>query len=134
VPAAAIGPRGLAGDRQATRRHHGRAWQAVCLWSAERIDALRDEGHHVFPGATGENLTVAGLDWSTVRPGVQLRAGGALLAVTAYAIPCRQNTRWFARGDRNRMHHERHPGWSRVYATVLEDGTVRPGDAVVVEP
>ncbi|HEX9991422.1 MAG TPA: MOSC domain-containing protein [Acidimicrobiales bacterium] len=134
VPSARIGRRGLAGDRQATRRLHGTTWQAVCLWSLERIDALRAEGHEVFPGATGENLTVAGLDWSTVRPGVQLRAGGALLAVTAYATPCHQNARWFLRGDPMRMRHERHPGWSRVYATVLEDGEVRTGDPVVVEP
>jgi MOSC domain-containing protein YiiM len=134
VPAAHVGRRGLTGDRQATRRHHGRVWQAVCLWSLERIDALRAEGHDVFPGATGENLTVAGLDWSAVRPGAQLRAGGALLAVTAYATPCHQNARWFAGGDPTRMHHDLHPGWSRVYATVVEDGDVHPGDPVVLEP
>lgn len=134
VPGARIARRGLAGDRQATRRIHGTSWQAVCLWSLERIDALRAEGHEVFPGATGENLTVAGVDWSTIRPGVQLRAGDALLVVTAYATPCQQNARWFLRRDPMRMRHDRHPGWSRVYAAVLEEGDVRTGDPVVVEP
>lgn len=129
-----IGRRGVAGDRQAARRHHGRAWQALCLWSLERIEALRAEGHSVVPGAAGENVTVAGVDWSAIRPGTRLALAEALVEVTAYATPCQKNARWFADGDPNRMLHDRHPGWSRVYASVLVDGTVRAGDTVVVEP
>ena len=34
VLAADVGRRGLLGDRQANRKHHGRPFQALCLWSA----------------------------------------------------------------------------------------------------
>jgi MOSC domain-containing protein YiiM len=127
---------GLAGDRQAAPRHHGRPWQAVCLWSQEVIDGLAAEGHPIAAGNAGENLTVAGLDWATLRPGHLLAVGdgrkGALLEVTAYAIPCSKNARWFSDGDSARMSHEVRPGRSRLYAAVLRGGPVAEGDAVEV--
>jgi MOSC domain-containing protein YiiM len=131
---AVIGLRGLDGDRQAERRHHGRPWQALCLWSAEVIEDLRAEGHSVHPGAAGENITVTGIDWSTARPGVRMRIGTALVEVSAFAEPCSKNAQWFVGGNFRRMGHDLHPGWSRAYAWVLEPGQVAPGDAVVVEP
>ena len=138
VASAAVGWRGLDGDRQATRRHHGRLWQAVCLWSAEVIDRLAGEGRPIFPGAAGENVTVAGVDWAALRPGTRLRLGGAeagaVVEVTLPALPCTKNARWFAGGDFNRMHHERHPGDSRQYALVVTPGSVAVGDEVAVEP
>ena len=33
---------GPVGDRQRTRQHHGRPFQAVCLWSTEVIEALHE--------------------------------------------------------------------------------------------
>ena len=131
---AAVTARGVSGDRQATRRHHGRPWQAVCLWSAEVVDALAAEGHPIGYGCTGENLTLRGLPWAQVRPGVRLEVGSALVEVTAYAIPCQKNARWFADGRFRRMAHEVSPGTSRVYAKVLVDGVVAPGEPAVLEP
>lgn len=129
LPRALVTVRGLDGDRQATRKHHGRPWQAICLWSAEVIDALAAEGHPIGYGSAGENLTLAGLDWSTLRPGIRLRAGEVLLETTALAIPCRQNARWFSDGRFGRLKDA-----PRRYARVLEEGVVAPGDVVVVEP
>jgi hypothetical protein len=129
-----VGYRGLLGDRQAARKHHGRPFQALCLWSADVIGALQSEGHPVAPGLAGENLTISGLDWSTLRPGVRVLAGEVLAEISAYATPCKKNAAWFAGGDFNRMQQERHPGWSRLYAWVLEPGRIRTGDAVLVEP
>jgi MOSC domain-containing protein YiiM len=134
IDEADVGPRGLVGDRQAARQHHGRPLQALCLWETEVIDALRAEGHPIGPGLAGENLTLTGLDWATVRPGVQLRIGTVLAEISAYATPCKKNAGWFADGDFTRMDHDRHPGWSRTYAWVRQPGVVRTGDAVVVEP
>ncbi len=54
--------------------------------------------------------------------------------VSSYSIPCQKNAQWFADGVFDRIHHERHPGWSRLYATVLRPGRIEVGDAVVVEP
>jgi MOSC domain-containing protein YiiM len=130
----AVGRRGLAGDRQRNRRHHGRPSQALCLWSLEVIEGLAAEGHPIGPGCAGENVTVAGFDWRTARPGVRLQVGTALVEVSGYAEPCANNARWFADRNVDRILHERHPGSSRVYAAVLVDGVVAAGDAVVVEP
>ena len=134
VAAATVGWRGVEGDRQADRRFHGRVWQALCLWSAEVVAALRAEGHPIAPGNAGENLTLSGLDWAALRSGTRLRVGGVLAELSLPATPCAKNARWFAGRDFMRMSHDRHPGWSRWYATVLAPGTVAVGDAVVVEP
>jgi MOSC domain-containing protein YiiM len=134
VEGAAVGRRGLSGDRQGNRHHHGRASQAVCLWSAEVIAALAAEGHPIGAGKAGENVTVSGLHWSALRPGVRLTVGTALLEVTGYADPCRHNAQWFLGGDFGLIDHDRSPGTSRVYAAVLGAGEVGVGDAVIVEP
>ena len=125
--------KGMAGDRQATRLHHGRPWQALCIWSAEVIDDFRSAGHPLRPGCAGENITISGLSWGDVRAGVRLQVGDMLCEVSAYALPCTTNKPFFINGDFNLMHHERGPV-SRVYATVLEPGRISVGDAAILEP
>ncbi len=135
VDAAEVGFRGLVGDHQNDRVHHGRPFQAVCLYGLDVIEALQAEGHPIQTGSVGENVTVAGLDWATLRPGARVAIGDdLLLELSSYAIPCAKNAPWFTGGDFRRMAQDRHPGWSRLYGTVLRPGTVRTGDAVVVEP
>ena len=124
---------GAAGDRQATRRHHGRPWQALCLWSSEVIADLVGQGHPVGPGSAGENITIAGIDWGLVHPGVRLRMGDVLCQISAYAVPCFQTAECFSDREFNRIHHSQGQ-LSRIYATVLEPGTVGVGDTVVLEP
>jgi hypothetical protein len=126
--------KGVDGDSQADRANHGRPWQAVCLWSAESIEALQREGHPIGFGSAGENVTVRGLDWSTVTPGMRLRIGTVLMQVTSYAIPCAKNARWFSDGYFRRLAHDVRPGHSRVYAAVLTEGVLSDTDTVVVEP
>ena len=46
------------------------------------------------------------------------------------APPCTHNNRWFSDGSSQRISHERHPGWSRWYASVLRPGHVATGDPV----
>ncbi len=132
VDEARISAAGLAGDRQRDLRYHGGPDRAVSLFSLDRIEALRREGHPIAPGSTGENLTLTGLDWDAVRPGAELRVGPVRLAVTAFAAPCENVAPSFAGGDLTRISQKLHPGWSRVYARVLEGGLVRPGDPVVL--
>ena len=125
--------RGVVGDRQATRVHHGRPWQALCIWSTEVIDALHAEGHPIAPGLAGENITLSGLPWADVRAGVRLRIGAVLCEISAYALPCYQNKPWFRDGEFEVMHHDR-GDVSRVYATVLEPGTITVGQPAILEP
>lgn len=127
-----IGARGLEGDRQKTRRHHGRPWQAVCLYSADVIEEFAAEGHPIGAGDTGENVTLRGVDWTLLRAGLVVRAGDVRLRLTAPAVPCNKNSRWFTDGDHMRMSHERHPGYSRWYASVLTAGALRAGDVISI--
>ncbi len=138
-----IGWSGAAGDAQHDRQNHGRPFQALCLYSAEVIEALQAEGHPIGFGSTGENLTVRGLDWASLRPGTLVRISdgsgaadpGAVLAeLSSYATPCAKNGSFFHGRDHRRMDQDAHPGWSRLYATVLRPGRVRAGDTIEVEP
>lgn len=134
VDSALIDASGVGGDAQSDRRHHGRPVQAVCLWSADRIAALQQEGHPIAAGNAGENLTIAGVDWAALRPGTRIDVGVVPMLISAHAIPCAKNAQWFSDRDFTRMLHERHPGWSRLYAIPLGSGTVATGDVVTVEP
>jgi MOSC domain-containing protein YiiM len=126
---------GMTGDHQNDRVHHGRGFQALSLYSKDVIDALNAEGHPIYPGAAGENITVEGIDWARLRPGTVLSIGDDVkIELSSYATPCAKNAPWFADRDFRRMLHDTHPGWSRIYATVLEPGRIRAGDKVVVEP
>ena len=127
VDVAEISWGGVAGDVQTARAHHGRPWQALCIWSTDAIDTLRAEGHPIAPGFAGENITVSGISAGAFRPGAQFRIGAVRGFLTAYSIPCSQNNDWFVDRDFKRMSHER-GNESRLYAMVTATGTVRPGD------
>jgi MOSC domain-containing protein YiiM len=131
IPEVAISQAGLAEDGH--RYHgHGGPDKAVCLYAIERIDALQQEGHPIDIGTTGENLTVAGLDWESIVPGVRLAVGAVELECTDWAHPCKTIVGSFHDGRSGRISPKTHPGWSRIYARVTVEGTVRVGDPVRV--
>ena len=131
VERATVDHLGLVGDGHDDKVHHGGPDRAVCLYSLDIIERLRAEGHPIFPGSVGENLTVSGLDWEQLRPGSRLRVGdGVLLEVTSYTSPCLTISGSFHDGRFSRISQKTHPGESRVYARVLRRGDVRPGDEV----
>lgn len=135
VDRATIDRMGLVGDAQNDTKHHGGPDRALCLYSLEVIERLRSEGHPIEPGYAGENVTISGLDWAEVQPGARLRIGHDVeIEVTSYTAPCSNNARWFIDGDFTRMLQSRHPGESRVYARVLQEGEVRAGDEVALVP
>ncbi|HEY5668543.1 MAG TPA: MOSC domain-containing protein [Anaerolineales bacterium] len=122
---------GLTGDNQANLDVHGGPERALCLYSLERILALQAEGHPIFPGSAGENLTLAGLDWSLVNPGTRLQLGASVLVqVTRYTSPCNTISGSFMKNDYSRISQKVFPGWSRVYAQVIQPGTIQVSDAV----
>ena len=130
---AAVSLAGLAGDSQRDLRAHGGPDRAVCIFAVEQIALLRIEGHRVAAGSLGENIAIEGVDWSEVTPGVRIQFGDdVLVEVTDYASPCWKNAQWFIDGNFNRISQETHPGSSRVYARVLQTGTIHEGDPVVV--
>lgn len=125
---------GVEGDRQRNLAQHGGPTRAVCLYSLEKIQALRQEGHPIAAGTTGENLTIAGLEWSALRVGSRLLVGDeARLELTRPTTPCKNIVDSFLGGDFSRISEAQHPGWSRFYARVLREGMVREGDRVDLE-
>ncbi|MDP9347634.1 MAG: MOSC domain-containing protein [Gemmatimonadota bacterium] len=133
VPEAEVTPSGMAGDRQRNLRFHGGPRRALCLYSLDVIHRLQGEGHPIVPGSTGENVTVSGLPWEEVRPGVRLALGEEVVVeVTSYTVPCKNIAGSFLDGEFTRISQKLHPGESRVYARILQGGRLRAGDAARV--
>jgi MOSC domain-containing protein YiiM len=127
---------GLDGDFHNDYRDHGGPTRALCLYTLEQIQRLQAEGHPIFPGSVGENITLEGVPQSALVPGAQLTLGDTvLIEITAYTAPCKTITRSFSDGDFTRISEKLHPGESRVYARVLRGGEIRPGQPIrVLEP
>jgi MOSC domain-containing protein YiiM len=133
VREAQLTPTGLAGDRQAHRRFHGGPERALCLYALEQIQALQAEGHPIFPGSVGENITVAGLDWSSLKPGLRLALGDeVVIELSSYTMPCRNIRSSFSDGRFERISQKKHAGESRLYARVIRTGTLAVGQSVRV--
>jgi MOSC domain-containing protein YiiM len=133
VPQARLLTDNVEGDYQANKKYHGGPERAVCLFSLERIEQLNAEGHPIKPGMSGENLTLVGVDWDTILPGTTLRIGEATIEITRYTLPCAKIAACFSDLNFRRMEQELHPGFSRVYGRILQEGLVRLGDAVHVD-
>jgi MOSC domain-containing protein YiiM len=133
ISVAQVSLSGIEGDAQRNLKYHGGPDRAVSLYSLDRIDALRSEGHPIEPGTAGENVTVTGLDWNLFVPGVRVRIGSqVLLEIASFTKPCKTIRESFADGPFVRISQKLHPGWSRVYARVLAEGQIKSGDVVEV--
>ena len=122
---------GLRGDHQNDLKHHGGFDRAVCLYSLETIILLQKEDHPIFPGSTGENLTITGLNWELMVPDIQLKIGSDIkLETVSFTHPCKTIAKSFVDKNFTRISQEIHPGWSRLYARVLETGVVQVSDEV----
>ena len=79
---------GLEGDGHNHEKHRT-PLQAVCLQDIEKLEELRQEGFPLFPGTTGENLTVCRLHVNTLPLGTVLKfSGGVILELTKVRKPC----------------------------------------------
>lgn len=132
VARAMLGNQGFVGDGHDDVKHHGGAERAVCIYAVEIINALREEGHPIRAGTAGENLTVSGLDWSLMLPGVKLAVGHAIVELVSYTSPCKTIRDSFINGRFQRISQITNPGWSRVYGRVLVEGLVRVGDSIAI--
>jgi len=131
--------RGIAGDAW-RYPFHGGPRKAILLVTLEGIEGLAAHGFELFPGALGENLTTRGIDRRALRIGQRLRVGDAAIALTQIRIPCAtldvygsgiQGAIYDARVQRGECDSPRW-GLSGFYASVIEPGTVRAGDAIAL--
>ena len=119
---------------------HGGPKRAILLITSEGIDLLAAQGFPLCAGALGENLTTLGLDRTSLRPGQRFRAGEAIIELTQVRFPC-DTLSIYGTGIQAAMYDARaqagdatSPVWglSGFYASVIEPGILRPGDAIVL--
>lgn len=123
---------GLTGDSIVDKRVHGGILAAVYAYFQDHYDYWKKETGRddLTPGIFGENLTLDGLDESSINGGDKLQIGGALLQAVNFRMPC------YKLGMR--MEDDQFPGVfmdSRrfgVYFKVLEEGMVKAGDPVAI--
>ena len=88
VPRSIVTERGLTGDAHHHDKHNT-PLQAISIIDVEDLDDLRLEGFNVYPGATGENLTVRGLNVDALHVRDRLCfTGGVELELTKVRKPC----------------------------------------------
>jgi MOSC domain-containing protein YiiM len=117
---------GVEGDWQKNRKYHGGPDRAVCIYSVELYDWLREQAIDLKYGSVGENFTTEGLDLNQLQKGDRLRVGGCLIEITNVRIPCASLKKWDA--DLPELIVGR-SGW---VAKVIEEAVVKPGDAIEV--
>jgi len=135
-----ITPLGIDGDLHAHPEIHGGPRKAILIIASEVVERLTAQGYALFPGALGENLTTRGLEIRDIRIGDQIRAGGALLEVTQPRGPCSALDVYgdtlkavvYDRQVKARDYKSPRWGMSGFYASVVEPGFVRAGDAIAV--
>ncbi len=121
---ARVGFAGVEGDWQKNRKYHGGPDRAICLFSEELYDSLRQSGIDLLPGQLGDNFTTRGIDLQALVRGDRLRVGECEIQITDVREPCRQLRRWDA--DLPEMIVGR-SGW---VARVTREGIVKCGDSV----
>ncbi len=133
VDAAELTETGLVGDRQAHPKIHGGPERALCLYALENIERLQGEGHPIFPGSVGENVTIVGLNWEALGPGSRLALGDEVVVeISSYAGPCLTIADSFVGGKFKRISQKVHPGEARLYARVVQTGRLETGQKVRV--
>ncbi len=121
-----VGQLGIEGDEQADKENHGGPDKAVLAYSADHYAYWR--AHLGLPdmphGGFGENLTIAGLDESTVCIGDTWRAGDVVFQVTQPRQPCwKMSRRWQIADLAKQVIANGKSGW---YLRVLAEGELSP--------
>ena len=122
VPSAVLTPEwGIVGDA------HGGSWhRQVSLLGLEKIEAFRAKGADVAYGAFGENLVVDGFDFRTLPVGTLLAVGDVLLQMTQIGKECHNDCAIKKAVGKCVMPTE------GIFAVVVKEGVVRPGDEIEV--
>ena len=126
VDAARVTRFGVDGDVQRNLKYHGGPNRAVCLFSVELYDWLREKGIDLKNGSVGENFTTSGLELNSLEKGDRLRVGHCLIELTDVRVPCRSLRKWHGQLDKLIVGRS---GW---VAKVVEEAEVKAGDEVVV--
>jgi len=112
---------GIVGDAHAGNWH-----RQVSLLAKESADKMREKFPALKNGAFAENILTSGISLCTLPIGTRLRVGEALLEVTQIGKECHNSCAIRKITGDCVMPRE------GIFAKVLAEGTVRPGDGVSV--
>tara|TARA_B100000959_G_C14705642_1_gene510667 strand:- start:206 stop:682 length:477 start_codon:yes stop_codon:yes gene_type:complete len=133
VTSASVRKAGVEGDFNIFRDSRGGdPDRAVCIFSLEKIEDLKKEGHPIEVGSTGENITLEGVQWDALREGLRIEVGNAVLELSEPCAPCSKIGESFVERRFDRIDYEHEKGWSRWLARVVQEGLVSVGDSVNV--
>jgi MOSC domain-containing protein YiiM len=137
IPDGIITPLGIAGDGHAHPQIHGGPRKAILIITSEGLEELKQQGFALYHGALGENLTTRGLDRRSVRAGQRYRIGEIVIEITKVRAPCETLNAY--PGIQQAIYDQEvkagnpaSPRWglSGFYASVLQTGTIHPGDPI----
>lgn len=114
---------GVVGDAHAGNWH-----RQISLLGDESVEVMRQKLPELPHGAFAENILTRGLCLYELPVGTRLRVGPALLEVTQIGKECHQGCAIRKITGDCVMPRE------GIFAVVLEEGVIRPGDKVEVEP
>jgi MOSC domain-containing protein YiiM len=118
---------GVKDDWQKNRKYHGGPNRAICIYSEELYQGLRDSGVDVNNGDIGENFTTRGINLQHLKKGDQLKVGECVIELTDIRVPCHQLRKWD--DDLPELIVGR-SGW---VAKVVKEGMVKQGDEIELE-
>ena len=113
---------GIVGDAHAGNWH-----RQISLLAKESIDRMRAMGLSLSDGAFAENIVTEGMELKTLPVGTLLRVGEALLRVTQIGKECHNDCAIKAATGTCVMPTD------GIFAVVVEEGTIRPGDGISIE-
>ena len=114
---------GIEGDAHAGNWH-----RQISLLAEESVDKMRALGLTLQPGDFAENILTRGLELKSLPIGTRLRVGETLLEVTQIGKKCHNDCEIKKLTGSCVMPTE------GIFAIVLQEGEIRPGDTVTVEP
>ena len=112
---------GIVGDAHAGNWH-----RQVSLLAEESVDTMRALGLTLAPGDFAENILTRGIVLKTLPVGTRLRVGETVLETTQIGKQCHNDCAIKKTTGRCVMPTD------GVFAVVLEEGVIRPGDAIEI--
>ncbi len=124
---------GVEGDSVVDSPRHGGVDKAICCYTVAAYDHWREVYPTVdwVPGTCGENLTLEGLDESTVHLGDRFAIGEVVVQVSQPRGPCSTLSARVGIADFARVCTT--SGLTGWHFRVLTPGRIRPGDALVLQ-
>ena len=114
---------GIVGDAHAGNWH-----RQISLLAEESVDKMRALGLTLQPGDFAENILTRGLELKSLPIGTRLRVGETLLEVTQIGKKCHNDCEIKKLTGSCVMPTE------GIFAIVLQEGEIFPGDTVTLEP